>query len=322
MKELICDIFLKHFGEDPLIPRSDAAILPASGETLAFTTDSFVVDPLFFPGGDIGKLAVVGTINDLAVCGARPAWLSAAFILEENLPVSILERVVRSMAAAASRAGVRIVTGDTKVVPAGKCDKLFITTSGIGFVKDSVRYLAGASAVRPGDLILLNGPPGEHGMAILQARKQFPFRSVLRSDCASLYPLIRKMMKVPGAVHFMRDATRGGVATVLHEISGQTGFGIEISERSVPASLQVRAFCEILGFDPLYIANEGKVVVIAGRNEAEKILGLMRSSPLGRQASVIGEVTAGSPGRVVLRTANGGLRVLDELTGDQLPRIC
>ncbi len=322
MKELIREGFFRHLGNASLQEETDAAVLPSGGELLAFTTDSFVVDPLFFPGGDIGKLAVDGTLNDLAVTGARPMYLSAGFIIEEGFRLSRLERIVRSMARASRASGVKVVTGDTKVVPAGRCDGIYINTSGIGFLPAQHRNIASGVAVEPGDRIILNGPPGEHGMAVLQARKQFPFRSPIRSDCASLFPMIQRILSVNNDIHFMRDATRGGVVTVLHELAMKRNVGIEIEEEAVPANLHVRAFCELLGFDPLYIANEGKVIVVTSSHRAAATLSACRKSTTGRQAAIIGAITGEHPGRVVLRTRTGGRRILDELTGDQLPRIC
>jgi len=322
MQKLISGLFLKYFENEIIAEQSDSAILRISSDHIAFTTDSFVIDPLFFPGGNIGSLAVCGTLNDLAVSGARPVYLSAGFIIEEGFSMARLTRIVKSMASEASEAGVKIVTGDTKVVNSGKCDKIFINTSGIGVIGEKHLPIGSGCGVRPGDKVIINGAPGEHGMAVMQARKLFAFKTILKSDCASLWPMIHRILDVSGRVHFMRDATRGGVATVLNEIAGRCGTGIEIDESQVPVNEEVRVMCEILGFDPLYIANEGKVVVVADEADAEKIVETMRRTKTGRKAAIIGEITGLHPGRVVLNTVSGGKRILDVLMGDQLPRIC
>jgi hydrogenase expression/formation protein HypE len=322
MRLLIEEMFLKHFSTGTENQQADAAILPQFKHQVAFTTDSFVVDPLFFPGGDIGKLAVCGTLNDLAVTGAVPKYLSVGFILEEGLKMNDLARIVKSMAREAAKAGVFIVTGDTKVVNREKCDRIFINTTGIGEVEPGHLSLNTGNRMRPGDKIILNGPPGEHGMTILQERGIFAFRTNLRSDCTNLTPMIRRFLTVAGGVHFMRDATRGGVATVLNEMALNYNLGIEIEESLIPVNDDVSVMCDILGFDPLYIANEGRVVVVAGSKEAGLILESMKTNPAGRNAAIIGEITNLNQGRVILRTITGGRRVLDELLGDQLPRIC
>jgi len=322
MKELIGDLFTAEFDNPFLKMRTDSAILPAEGMHQAFTTDSFVVDPLFFPGGDIGKLAVCGTLNDLAVCGAEPRYLSAGFILEEGLRYETLGKVVRSMAREAKKSGAEIVTGDTKVVNAGKCDKMFISVSGIGSIQEKHLHICDGTRVKPGDLVILNGPPGEHGMAILLARRILEFRARLRSDCRSLHPMVRRMLRSSEEVHFMRDATRGGVATVLCEIAQMTGLGIMIREGAIPVNRDVQAVCDILGFDPLYVANEGKMLAVVAKEDAGKILSAMKKDPAGREAALIGEITKEHPSAVILNTRAGGKRMLDELRGDQLPRIC
>ena len=294
---------------------------PESGDRLAFTTDSYVVSPLFFPGGDIGKLAVCGTINDLAMSGATPLYLSAGFILEEGLPLADLERVVASMAATAQAAGVQIVAGDTKVVDRGKADKLFINTAGIGLVPAGVEL--GGDRARPGDVIILSGTIGDHGMTIMSQREGLRFTSPLESDCAPLHGLVAAMLEVaPQAIHCLRDPTRGGLTTTLNEVAGKSGVGIEIEEHAIPVRDAVRAACELLGLDPLYVANEGKLVAFVAPEAADVLLARMRAHEHGREAAIIGRVTAEHAGRVVLRTALGARRILDMLVGEQLPRIC
>jgi hydrogenase expression/formation protein HypE len=322
MQELISNLFLKHFGNPVLQRQNDSAVLPPGKGELAFTTDSFVIDPIFFPGGDIGKLAVAGTVNDLAVAGADPLYISVAFIIEEGFLMADLETIVRSLAAEAKKAGVRIVTGDTKVVNRGKCDKIFINTSGIGRIRMGNRIEGRTARIVPGDRILINGPIGEHGMAVMNARESFRFRTPLNSDCASLNRLIRPVLDGTRTLRFMRDATRGGVATVLNELAAKIPYGIELDEEAIPVGRGVEALCEILGFDPLYVANEGKVVMVAAEKESEKILGIMRKNKLGKQAAVIGRITEDHPGKVLLRTRTGGRRIIDALAGDPLPRIC
>lgn len=337
MHDLITNLFVKHFGNEILSEQSDAAILPVSSAEIAFTTDSFVIDPIFFPGGDIGKLAVCGTVNDLSVSGAEPMYLSSSFIIEEGFPMSDLETIVASLAAEAKKAGVLVVTGDTKVVHKGKCDKIFINTAGVGRIRKSDRsqgadggpiagegsqYSDGINAIKPGDVILINGTIGDHGMAVMNARESFNFKTSITSDCACLNHLIAGVLRNSGSVRFMRDPTRGGVATVLNELAGRIRYGIEVNEQVVPVKSGVRAMCEILGFDPLYIANEGKVIIVAGAHEADTILGIMKHHELGRESAVIGRIVEDHPGRVVLHTETGGRRIIDALTGDPLPRIC
>jgi hydrogenase expression/formation protein HypE len=321
MHDLITDVFIKHFGNKILNEETDSAILPVGSPNMAFTTDSFVIDPLFFPGGNIGKLAVCGTVNDLAVSGAVPLYLSVSFIIEEGLLISDLEIIVESLAAEAKNAGVMIVTGDTKVVNRGKCDKLFINTTGLGSVREQDRTIAQAGNIRPGDVIIVNGTIGDHGMAILNARESFNFKTTVESDCASLNHMIRKVID-KSAVKFMRDPTRGGVATVLNELAGKIGLGIEIDETAVPVNRGVQAMCEILGFDPLHVANEGKVIIVAGEKEGYEILEILKKDPLGAKSAIIGHITADHAGKVVLKNETGGRRIIDSLSGDQLPRIC
>jgi len=322
MQELIREVFLRHFGNRTLNEQTDAAILPADGQTLAFTTDSFVVDPIFFPGGNIGKLAVCGTVNDLAVSGATPRWISVSFILEEGLPLRELEMIVSSLAEEARDAGVEIVTGDTKVVNKGKCDKIFINTAGIGTIREEDRGIGFGRNISPGDAILVSGTIGDHGMAVMNARESFNFTLPVISDCASLNHLIRHVLDRSEGVRFMRDPTRGGVATVLSELAVKTGMGIDIEEQALPVGNAVKAMCEILGYDPLYIANEGKVLMVVSKEETAHVLRLLNDYPLGRDAAVIGHLSGDHAGKVVLRTETGGKRFIGALTGDPLPRIC
>jgi hydrogenase expression/formation protein HypE len=337
--ELVENLFVHHFG-NPILARledsavfdtgnemqdagrtSQAAGLPSLGPRLAFTTDSYVVSPIFFPGGDIGKLAVCGTVNDLAMSGARPLYLSAGFILEEGLPLAELERVVASMAATARAASVQIVTGDTKVVDRGSADRLFINTAGVGVVPAGVEL--GSDTVRPGDVILLSGTLGDHGMTIMSQREGLRFASPMESDCAPLHGLVAAILEAaPQGVRCLRDPTRGGLATTLNEVAARSGVGMEIEESAVPVLNAVRAACELLGLDPLYVANEGKVVVFAAPEAADAVLRAMRTHEFGLAAAVIGQANAEHQARVVLRTPLGAQRILDMLVGEQLPRIC
>lgn len=303
-------------------PMTDSAVLKEKGFTLAFTTDSYVVDPLFFPGGDIGKLSVCGTVNDLAVSGAVPKYISVSFIIEEGLPLDDLKIIVRSMADEAVKAGVKIVTGDTKVVEKGKCDKLFITTSGAGILAAEFESLSSGKKIVPGDRLIINGPVGNHAVAILGARKKLSFHSQVISDCASLNHMIASVMVECEEIRFMRDLTRGGLAVVLNELSAMAGTGISIDEDSVPVDDAVRGLCEILGFDPLYLANEGKVLIVVGKNDCDRVYDILKKDPLGKGAAVIGEITGEKKGAVVLNTMIGGRRVLNIPSGLQLPRIC
>jgi hydrogenase expression/formation protein HypE len=325
--ELIRDVFVRHFSNPILDNLGDAALLGELPQgQVALSTDSYVVQPLFFPGGDIGKLAVCGTVNDLAVAGAVPLYLSAGFVLEEGLRLKTLERVVRSMAQTAHAAGVQIVAGDTKVVERGAADGLFINTAGVGIVPPGVD-LAPAS-LRSGDVLLVNGTVGDHGMAVMMQREGLAFGSALESDCAPLNQLTAALMDAaPGAVRCMRDATRGGLATVLNEwaevgAGAAAGVGIEIEEEAIPIREEVRAACEFLGLDPLYAANEGKVAVAVAPEAADTALAALRAHPLGQDAAIIGHITDEHAGHVVLRTPYGARRILLMLTGAQLPRIC
>jgi hydrogenase expression/formation protein HypE len=325
MKDLIDDVFLAAFGEQACEPLEDQAqfelaVFKAHGDRLAFTTDSFVVDPMFFPGGDIGKLAVCGTVNDLAVGGAVPMYLSCAVIIEEGVSIDLLRQVARSMARTASEAGVHIVTGDTKVVPRGVCDKIFITTTGIGAIPATIAL--GVDKARAGDVVLVNGLLGDHGAAILCARGDMALDTPIASDCACLHQLIASILAAAPGTRFIRDATRGGIATVLNEIAEGSGVSIEIEERATPIREEVKAFCEVLGLDPLYLANEGKIVVVVPDDEAEAALAAMRGDPLGADAAQIGRIGAERESRVTMRTMLGGRRIVDMLVGEQLPRIC
>lgn len=325
MHDLIDDAFISAFN-NPLLEgledqaRIDIAELAALGDRLAFTTDSYVVTPLFFPGGDIGKLAIHGTVNDLAVGGAKPLYLTCSAIIEEGLDVETLRQVARSMAAAAAACGVRIVTGDTKVVQRGACDRLFLNTAGVGVIRKGLNL--GVDKARPGDLVLVNGVLGDHGAAILNARGDMALTSPVESDSAALHGLIEEIISASPSLRFMRDPTRGGLATVLNEIADASQVGIEISEQATPIREEVNGFCEILGLDPLYLANEGKVVCIVPEDEASAALQAMRNHELGREAAIIGRITGERPGRVVMQTIFGGRRIVDMLVGEQLPRIC
>jgi hydrogenase expression/formation protein HypE len=318
--ELMRSIFLPAF-ENPVLARlDDQAIVNVNGTRLAFTTDSFVVKPLFFPGGNIGSLAVHGTVNDLAMGGAKPLFLSAAFIIEEGLSIAVLRRVVDSLRAAALNAGVEIVTGDTKVVEKGSGDELFINTTGIGLVPDDLEL--SADRARPGDKVLLSGSIGEHGIAILAQREGLEFECPVESDSAPLYSLVADMLKVSHEIRCMRDPTRGGVSSTLNEIAEQSRVGIQLEESSIPIREEVRGACEMLGLDPLYVANEGKLIAIVAPAAADCILESMRRHPLGRSARIIGTVAASSSPLVTIRTELGTSRIVDMLAGDQLPRIC
>jgi hydrogenase expression/formation protein HypE len=318
--QLIERVFLPAFSNPLLDKLDDQAVLQVNGSRLAFTTDSFVVTPIFFPGGDIGHLAVNGTINDLAMSGARPLYLSAAFILEEGLASDDLRRVVESMGTATRAAGVQLVTGDTKVVNRGKGDKVFITTTGLGIVERPVTI--SADRAHPGDKIILSGFIGDHGMAIMSQRENLEFEGVIESDTAPLHELVASMLDVSEEVHCLRDATRGGVATVLHEIAQRSHVGMLLRETEIPVHDTVKGACELLGLDPLYVANEGKLVAIVAGEVAEAVLERMRQQKTGADARIIGQVVAEHPDMVFMKTGIGGTRVLDTLFGEQLPRIC
>jgi hydrogenase expression/formation protein HypE len=318
---LVRERFLPHLGNEILAQLGDAAIVDVAGQALAISTDTFVVQPLEFPGGNIGSLAVHGTVNDLAMMGARPCWLSAGFVLEEGLPLDVLDRVVQAMAEAARGAGVLIVAGDTKVVDRGKADGIFINTTGVGL--RPANFAPAPARAQPGDAVIVSGPIGRHGIAIMTAREGLAFEAEVTSDSAALTPLVDVLReRVGDAVHTLRDPTRGGLASALNEIAAAAHVGIALNEMSLPIPVPVAAACEMLGFDPLYVANEGVLVTFLPEPLADAALDALRGHPLGRNAARIGRVTAQHPGLVVLETGIGGTRVVDMLPGDQLPRIC
>jgi len=317
---LIHDLFMKHLGNPYLNEEHDGAILPVGNIRLAYTTDSYVIDPIFFPGGNIGELAVYGTVNDLSCCGADPQFLSLGLIIEEGLPMETLETITISIQNAAAKAGVQIVTGDTKVVGKGKGDKVFINTSGIGTIPDGV-HIAPRRA-KEGDVVILSGYIADHGVAIMAARNGLEFQTPVKSDTAPLNGLVKEILNITNDIHVLRDPTRGGLASVLNEISSVSATGMEIDEAAIPVREEVKGLCEILGLDPLYIANEGKLVVILPGEYAPDVLNTMRKFPIAEKAAVIGRVVAEHPGLVKLRTTIGTHRILDMISGEQLPRIC
>jgi len=318
--ELLHELFLPFFDNDILRPLDDSAIISTGPSKLAFTTDSYVVKPLSFPGGDIGRLAICGTVNDLAMVGARPLGLSASFILEEGLAIEEIEKVLSSMREAARQATVRVVTGDTKVVEHGAAEGLYINTAGIGLIPQGVD-VRGSKAM-PGDLVIVNGPIGDHEIAVLVARGEFSLRGTIESDCAPLNGLVEAMLEACRDIHVLRDPTRGGLAAVLWEIANDSGVQVVLEEESVPIREEVRRVCDLLGFDPYYLANEGKLVAFVPQEKAEKLLKTMKAHPMGREAGIIGQVRAENPGKVLLRTMIGGHRLLEPLSGEQFPRIC
>ncbi len=314
------ELLLPAFDNPALAMLDDGAVLGVAGGRIAFSTDTYVVDPIFFPGGSIGELAVNGTVNDVAMCGAAPRYLSVGMIIEEGLAMADLQRVVAAMGQAAKAAGVDVVTGDTKVVPKGAADRIFINTAGIGVIGDGVN-VSGANA-RPGDAVILSGTMADHGMTILTQRQGLTFESDLSSDTAPLNHMVADILATGCDVHVLRDPTRGGVGTTLNEIAGKSGAGIRIREADLPVRPAVAGVCELLGFDPLYVANEGKLLAFVPAGQADRVLAAVRRSPYGREAVIIGEVVADHPGRVVMQTRIGGERIVDMLTGEQLPRIC
>lgn len=320
--DLIDGLFARYFDNEILQQQSDSAVLKMDSQHLAFTTDSFVVDPIFFPGGNIGKLAIAGTVNDLAVSGAVPKYLSAGFVIEEGFPMEDLEIIVKTMSDEASKAGVIIVTGDTKVVDKGKCDKIFINTSGIGILDENFISIGSGSTIIPGDRIIINGEIGAHGMAIMAARNDLNISASIQSDCACLNSLIRKVLDAKIRVKFMRDATRGGLGTVVAEMVRGKEIGLQIDEEKLVIGEGVRGMCELLGFDPLYVANEGKVLMVVDGSDAEKAVSLMHEHPLGQDAAIIGIIDDSHQGRAWLNTVVGGKRIIEMLSGQQLPRIC
>ncbi len=320
MAQLIEQLFAKAFDNPALAESNDQARLDAPKGRLAFSTDSFVISPLFFPGGDIGSLAIHGTVNDVAMSGAKPLWLSAGFILEEGFPLAGLKRIVGSMAEAARKCGVTIVTGDTKVVEKGKADGLFINTAGIGVIPEGVDL--SAHNVKEGDTILLSGPIGDHGMAVMSRRENLAFESAIMSDSAPLHDLVACMLKSGADIHALRDPTRGGLATTLNEIARTANVGMRLDEQAIPVRPEVRSACEILGLDPLYVANEGRLIAFCAAHDAEKLLKAMRAHEHGREASIIGNVVPDEHHFVEMRTTLGGHRMVDWLAGEPLPRIC
>jgi hydrogenase expression/formation protein HypE len=318
--DLVTKLFLPAFDNAALCAGDDAAAVSLAGGRLAMSTDAHVVWPLFFPGGDIGRLAVCGTVNDVAMLGAIPLYLSASFILEEGLELDVLRRVIESMRLAAAEAGIQIVAGDTKVVQKGKADGLYIATTGVGVLPEGTEI--GGARAKPGDVVILSGPMGDHGIAVLAARGELGFEAEVQSDVAPLNHLVAAVLRASPRVHVLRDPTRGGVATTLNEIARQSNVGIVLVEASLPVRPAVRAACEMLGFDPLYVANEGKVLVVVAGEDAERVLAAMRAERYGAEAVVVGEVRPGPAGRVLLKTAIGSHRVVDMLAGEMLPRIC
>jgi len=319
-QQMIQKMFLPQFQNEFLEPLHDGAVLSLNGVRLAFSTDSYVVNPIFFPGGDIGELAVNGTVNDLAMCGASPMYLSAAFIIEEGFPMEDLWRVVLSMQESAKKAGVELVTGDTKVVDRGKGDKIFINTSGVGVIEPGVEISPTRAQV--GDRIILNGPIAVHGIAIMSVREGLEFETQIESDTAPLNGLVASMLEASKRIHVLRDPTRGGVASALNEIAEKANLGISIVEGDIPLTEEVEGACEILGLDPLYVANEGKLLAFVAPEDAERVLRAMRSHPLGKDSVMIGEVVREHPKVVVMQSRIGGKRIVDMLSGEQLPRIC
>ncbi len=318
--QLIQKMILPSFSNPALEAQHDGAVLSIGGARVAFSTDSYVVNPIFFPGGNIGDLAVNGTVNDLAMCGATPRYLSASFIIEEGLPMDDFWRILCSMKAAADAAGVTLVTGDTKVIDRGKGDKIFVNTSGIGLIREAVHI--DPAFAKPGDIIIVNGPIASHGMAIMSVREGLEFETPIESDTAPLHGLVQTILETSDGIHVLRDPTRGGVASALNEIAERSGQGILIDETRIPVRSDVHGACEILGLDPLYVANEGRLLVFVSPGDAQNVLAAMRSHPSGRESVIIGEVQPDHPGLVLMRTRIGGSRIVDMLSGEQLPRIC
>jgi hydrogenase expression/formation protein HypE len=318
--QLLNKLIFPQFENDILNQRSDSAIYSIDGKNFAFTTDSYIIQPIFFPGGDIGTLAVNGTVNDLSVSGADPLYLSASFIIEEGFPLEDFWRIILSMKKACERARVKIVTGDTKVVDKGKGDKIFINTSGIGLIEEGVDI--SPKNCKPGDLIIISGRIAEHGISVLSAREDFEFGTTIESDTVPLNSIVKKMLNVSKNIHCMRDPTRGGLSSILNEIAQDAQIGILIDEEKIPVSEEVKSACEILGFDPLYIANEGKLIAFVSPSDAERVLNEMKMHEYGKESSIIGMVTEENSGNVIMRTKIGTKRIVDMLSGEQLPRIC
>ncbi len=323
MDDLIRNVFLDKFQSGQRHLLTDSYVFDHRGNnSWAMTTDSFVVDPLFFPGGDIGRIAISGTVNDLSVAGAIPLFLSASFIIEEGFPIAQLQKITDSMAGEAEKAGVSIVTGDTKVVQKGKADKVFINTTGIGSVAPALKDISSGNRINPGDVIILNGPVGEHAVAVMCEREEISFESPVFSDVAPLNHLIQDVLKKTGDITFMRDVTRGGLASVAKEVVENKSFGILLKEDQIPVPAMVQSYCDVFGYDPLYLANEGKVMFIVKPRVADMVIDTMRNQSQGKNACIIGEVTDKHPGKVYMQTLYKGTRILDKLSGEQLPRIC
>jgi hydrogenase expression/formation protein HypE len=320
--DLIKKFFIENFSNPVLNAMTDSAVININGRLLAFTTDSYVVDPVFFPGGDIGKLSVCGTINDLAVSGAEPVFLSAAFIIEEGFAIDDLETITQSMREEAAKAGIKIVTGDTKVVNKGQCDKIFINTAGIGILEKKFENISTGNDIRPGDKIIVNGYIGDHAISVMGARENLKFETEIKTDCASLNHLIKSVLDSGAEIKFMRDITRGGLATVVSEIITNRKFGISINENDLPVRESVKGMCEIFGYDPMFLANEGKVLMIVSAQSSHKALAIIKENKYGRDSAIIGEITPDNPGKAVLQSIVGGSRIIDKLTGEMLPRIC
>jgi hydrogenase expression/formation protein HypE len=320
--ELILDVFKRYFSNAVLDSMSDASVIQLESRQIACTTDSYVIDPIFFPGGDIGKLAVSGTVNDLCVSGAIPMFLTAGFIIEEGFRIDDLKRIARSMADEAKKAGVLIIAGDTKVVKRGQCDKLFINTSGIGVLSQNRAHIAKGETIAPGDKIIVSGNLGDHAIAILSAREKLKLDEKIESDVSPLNSITEKILSNPEDIRFMRDITRGGLATILVESCEKRLYGMFIQETALPVRQGVKAVCELYGFDPLYLANEGKLMMIVKQGQEEAILDQLRQCPLGIEAAIVGEVTANHPGRVIMESTVGGRRIIEMLSGEMLPRIC
>ncbi len=317
---LTVETMLPIFDNPVLSKLNDGAIIEIKGLRFAFSTDTYTVDPIFFPGGNIGNLAINGTVNDIAMCGATPLYLSVGLVIEESFPMMDLEKIIKDMGKAAANAGVTVVTGDTKVVPRGAADKIFINTSGLGLISDQVNV--GSTEARAGDIIILSGSIAEHGISVLIQREGMAFESAVTSDTAPLNHMVNEMFSVSKDIHVLRDPTRGGVATALNEIAGKSKVGVKIFEEKIPLRNQVAGICELLGFDPLYIANEGKLLAFVAPDHAQKVLEAIKRDDSGKNAAIIGEVVADYPGQVFMETRIGGTRVVDMLTGEQLPRIC
>lgn len=319
---LIRNMFLKYFNNPYLEMLSDSSVFSIDGSVLAFTTDSYVVDPIFFPGGNIGKLAVCGTVNDLAMSGAKPLYLSSGLIIEEGFPLQDLEMIIRSMAEEAQHAGIQIITGDTKVVRKGQCDKIFINTAGIGILENQYSHISSGKLIRPGDQLIVNGFLGDHEIAIMAAREKLEFEEPAVSDVASLHHMVNALQQGGIDIHYMRDITRGGIASILDEMAENRDFGVSIDEKAIPMRPQTQGLCELYGFDPLYLANEGKMLLVVAHKSTGQAIEIMRQFETGKHASSIGNITQAKPGMVQMRSATGGSRIITRLAGEQLPRIC